>query len=236
MQCRGVWPYALSCPASARLAQRACALTAPQLRIREFRAGMVQAHRGGEARRHAFGRFRRRAVAPVPPGGRCLHAKNLASKSKSRPATPPTRSIACSRNAKPGRYTVDVALISVARKPAATGAVGIGGAFRAPADPSRSGGHFALVSAAAIGTATKIRKYAFIYHAAVEDQYEVWYNTDKLKEAEIADDQETDRYFRPALERQDPGPGNGRPIRHTPDDRQLTSSRTEGRNGYAPIY
>ena len=29
-------------------------------------------------------------------------------------------------------------------------------------------------------------KFALIYHAGLEDQYEIWYNTDKIKEAEIA--------------------------------------------------
>jgi iron(III) transport system substrate-binding protein len=33
--------------------------------------------------------------------------------------------------------------------------------------------------------ADKFSQYAFIYHASKEDQYETWYNTDKIKEAEI---------------------------------------------------
>ena len=32
----------------------------------------------------------------------------------------------------------------------------------------------------------KESKYAFIYHVSKEDRYETWYNTDKIKEAEIA--------------------------------------------------
>src|SRR6476646_1061381 len=34
--------------------------------------------------------------------------------------------------------------------------------------------------------ADKASAYAFIYHVTKEDQYETWYNTDKLKEAEVA--------------------------------------------------
>src|ERR1043166_2122493 len=34
--------------------------------------------------------------------------------------------------------------------------------------------------------ADKFGKFALIYHAGLEDQYEAWYNTDKIKEAEIA--------------------------------------------------
>ena len=34
--------------------------------------------------------------------------------------------------------------------------------------------------------ADKFGKFAFIYHAGLEDQYEIWYNTEKIKEAEIA--------------------------------------------------
>jgi iron(III) transport system substrate-binding protein len=34
--------------------------------------------------------------------------------------------------------------------------------------------------------ADKESKYTFIYHVSKEDQYETWYNTDKLKEPEIA--------------------------------------------------
>jgi len=32
----------------------------------------------------------------------------------------------------------------------------------------------------------KLGKFALIYHAGLEDQYEIWYNTEKIKEAEIA--------------------------------------------------
>lgn len=34
--------------------------------------------------------------------------------------------------------------------------------------------------------ADKFSKFTLIYHAGLEEQYEVWYNTDKIKEAEIA--------------------------------------------------
>ena len=34
--------------------------------------------------------------------------------------------------------------------------------------------------------ADKFGKFTLIYHAGLEDQYEAWYNTDKIKEAEIA--------------------------------------------------
>ncbi len=34
--------------------------------------------------------------------------------------------------------------------------------------------------------ADKFSKFALIYHAGLEDQYEIWYNTEKIKEAEIA--------------------------------------------------
>ena len=65
-----------------------------------------------QAGRHVGDRIGRRAVAPVPPGDRRVHRKSSASKSKSRPATRPIPSIACSPSARPGSYTVDVALIS----------------------------------------------------------------------------------------------------------------------------
>ena len=85
---------------------------------------------------------------------------------------------------KAGRYTVDVALISVREN-------------QQRLVPSESVVPFAslLIHPEIVNTSLwygsrhwygdKDSKYAFIYHAALEDQYEVWYNTDKLKEADI---------------------------------------------------
>jgi ABC-type Fe3+ transport system substrate-binding protein len=40
-------------------------------------------------------------------------------------------------------------------------------------------------------------KYTLIYHATTEDQYEVWYNTDKIKEAEIETIKKQTDFFDP---------------------------------------
>jgi iron(III) transport system substrate-binding protein len=45
--------------------------------------------------------------------------------------------------------------------------------------------------------ADKASRYVFIYHASKEDQYESWYNTDKLKEAEIATIKKQTDFFDP---------------------------------------
>ena len=48
----------------------------------------------------------------------------------------------------------------------------------------------------------KESKFTFIYHVSKEDQYETWYNTDKIKEAEIATIKKANGFFRPTLERE----------------------------------
>jgi hypothetical protein len=67
--------------------------------------------------------------------------------------------------------------------------------------------------------ADKASAYVFIYHVTKEDQYETWYNTEKLKEADVATIKKQTDFFDPALERKNRGTRHGRPIRHTANDR-----------------
>src|SRR6266481_3768088 len=57
----------------------------------------------------------------------------------------------------------------------------------------------------------KESKYAFIYHVSKEDQYETWYNTDKIKEAEIATIKKQSDYFDPRWKGKIAGQGMGDP-------------------------
>jgi len=57
----------------------------------------------------------------------------------------------------------------------------------------------------------KFSKFAFIYHSTKEDQYETWYNTDKIKEAEIATIKKQTDYFDPRWKGKIGGQGMGDP-------------------------
>ena len=73
--------------------------------------------------------------------------------------------------------------------------------------------------------ADKESKYTLIYHVSKEDQYESWYNTDKIKEAEIAEPKNSKGCLRPALEGKNRRSRNGRSIGDQADDRQLLRAR-----------
>ena len=54
-------------------------------------------------------------------------------------------------------------------------------------------------------------KYTFIYHVSKEDQYETWYNTHKIKEAEIATIKKQTDFFDPRWKGKIAGQGMGDP-------------------------
>ena len=57
----------------------------------------------------------------------------------------------------------------------------------------------------------KESKYAFIYHVSKEDRYETWYNTDKIKEAEITTIKKQADFFDPRWKGKIGGQGMGDP-------------------------
>ena len=57
----------------------------------------------------------------------------------------------------------------------------------------------------------KYSKFTFIYHVAQENAYEVWYNTDKIKEAEIATLKKQTDFFDPRWRGKIAGQGMGDP-------------------------
>jgi len=59
--------------------------------------------------------------------------------------------------------------------------------------------------------ADKFSKFTLIYHAGLEEQYEVWYNTDKIKEAEIATLKKQTDFFDPRWKGKIAGQGMGDP-------------------------
>jgi iron(III) transport system substrate-binding protein len=59
--------------------------------------------------------------------------------------------------------------------------------------------------------ADKDSKYTFIYHVSKEDQYESWYNTEKLKEADIATLKKQTDFFDPRWKGRIAGQGMGDP-------------------------
>jgi iron(III) transport system substrate-binding protein len=111
---------------------------------------------------------------------------------------------------KAGKFTIDVALISIREN-------------QQRLVPSNSLLPFAplLIHPEVISTAgwyggkhwygDKESKYVFIYHASVEDQYEVWYNTDKLKEADILTVKKQSDIFDPRWKGKIQGQGMGDP-------------------------
>ena len=111
---------------------------------------------------------------------------------------------------KAGKYTVDVALISVREN-------------HQRLVPSESVVPFAplLIHPEVVNTSLwysgkhwygdKESKYVFIYHGSVEDQYEVWYNTDKLKEADVLTVKKQSDIFDPRWKGKVQGQGMGDP-------------------------
>lgn len=59
--------------------------------------------------------------------------------------------------------------------------------------------------------ADKASAYVFIYHVTKEDQYETWYNTDKLKEADVATIRKQTDFFDPRWKGKIIGQGMGDP-------------------------
>lgn len=111
---------------------------------------------------------------------------------------------------KAGKYTVDVALISSREN-------------NQRLVPSESLVPFAPLlihpevldkSAWFLGRhwyADRFSKFTFIYHTTKEDQYELWYNTDKIKSAEIATIHKQSDYFDPRWKGKMAGQGMGDP-------------------------
>ena len=111
---------------------------------------------------------------------------------------------------KAGRHTMDVALISVREN-------------NQRLVPSESLVPFAplLIHPEVVGVSgwhggrhwygDKFSKFTFLYHASKEDQYEVWYNTDKIKEAEIATIKKQTDFFDPKWRGKIVGQGMGDP-------------------------
>jgi iron(III) transport system substrate-binding protein len=111
---------------------------------------------------------------------------------------------------KAGRYIMDVALISSREN-------------NQRLVPSESLVAFAplLIHPEVVNTANwyggkhwygdKASRYVFIYHVSKEDQYESWYNTDKIKEAEIATLKKQTDFFEPRWKGKIAGQGIGDP-------------------------
>jgi ABC-type Fe3+ transport system substrate-binding protein len=59
--------------------------------------------------------------------------------------------------------------------------------------------------------ADKASRYVFIYHVSKEDQYETWYNTEKIKEADIASIKKQTDFFDPRWKGKMLGQGMGDP-------------------------
>jgi len=59
--------------------------------------------------------------------------------------------------------------------------------------------------------ADKASRYVFIYHVSKEDRYETWYNTDKIKESEIATLKKQSDFFDPRWKGKMMGQGMGDP-------------------------
>jgi iron(III) transport system substrate-binding protein len=59
--------------------------------------------------------------------------------------------------------------------------------------------------------ADKFSKFTFIYHVTKEDQYESWYNTEKIKDTEIATIKKQTDYFDPKWKGKIAGQGMGDP-------------------------
>jgi len=111
---------------------------------------------------------------------------------------------------KGGRYTVDVALISSRennqRLVPSESLVPFTPLLFHPEVVEPSGWHQGRH-----WYADKASRYVFIYHVTKEDQYELWYNTDKIKEAEIATIKKQTDFFDPRWNGKIAGQGMGDP-------------------------
>jgi len=111
---------------------------------------------------------------------------------------------------KAGRYTVDVALISSRennqRLVPSESLVPFTPLLFHPEVVEPSGWHQGRH-----WYADKASRYVFIYHVTKEDQYELWYNTDKIKEAEIATIKKQTDFFDPRWNGKIAGQGMGDP-------------------------
>jgi iron(III) transport system substrate-binding protein len=97
---------------------------------------------------------------------------------------------------KAGKYTIDVALISSRENNQRL----VPSESLVPFAPLLIHAEVLDKSAWFLGRhwyADKFSKFTFIYHATKEDQYESWYNTDKINAAEIATIKKQTDYFDP---------------------------------------
>ncbi len=111
---------------------------------------------------------------------------------------------------KAGRYTVDVALISSRENNQRL----VPSGSLVPFAPLLVHPEVVDASNWYLGRhwyADKSSRHTFIYHVAKEDQYEVWYNTDKIKEAEIATLKKQTDFFDPRWRGKIAGQGMGDP-------------------------
>ncbi len=176
------------------------------------------------------GRFRRRAVAPVSSGGRCLQQEiRRQSRSLHRQRHRHGQSRLAERKA--GKYTVDVALISSRenqqRLVPSESLVPI--RVRCCIHPEVI--DIRIGTAGATCTPKRFSKFTFDlpcrFRGPVRDLVQ-------HRENQRSGDrysQQTDRHFRSAMERQDRRPRHGRPVRHSPDDRQLFRAGPRPRMG-----
>jgi iron(III) transport system substrate-binding protein len=111
---------------------------------------------------------------------------------------------------KAGKHTVDVALISSRennqRLVPSESLVPITPLFIHPEVVDKSAWHLGRH-----WYSDKFSKFTFIYHAGKEDEYEAWYNTDKLKEADIATLKKQTDIFEPRWKGKVAGQGMGDP-------------------------
>jgi iron(III) transport system substrate-binding protein len=111
---------------------------------------------------------------------------------------------------KAGKYTVDVALISSRennqRLVPSESLVPFAPLLIHPEVLDKSGWYLGRH-----WYSDKFSKFAFIYHVTKEDQYESWYNTEKMKETEIAAIKKQTDYFEPHWKGKIAGQGMGDP-------------------------
>ncbi len=111
---------------------------------------------------------------------------------------------------KAGRYTVDIALISSRENNLRL----VPSESLVPFEPLLIHPEVVTLSDWYLGRhwyADKALMYTFIYHVSKEDQYETWYNTDKIKEAEIATIKKQTDFFDPRWKGKIGGQGMGDP-------------------------
>jgi len=111
---------------------------------------------------------------------------------------------------KAGRYTVDVALISSRENNQRL----VPSESLVPFTPLLIHPEVVNKSNWYLGRhwyADKASSYTFIYHVSKEEQYETWYNTDKIKEAEIATVKKQTDFFEPRWKGKIAGQGMGDP-------------------------